>query len=164
MAFVASIDRQLELELAGSCMKIGHHTVWHCDAQVPLMDCPLWIKRNIMKERLMCIVFCALDVAVMKTGKKTLWSLPCRLTPRVWGRWEPGAGALGSSQLLFFCVSSTESSPGMYTTASLGMFPKLPPFFQQSFCMSEAFRDYFIPSVRLQTHWHGLHCPDLPFA
>lgn len=70
MAFFAAIDRQLEIQLAGSYRKIGHHTAWHHDAQVPLIDCLLWIKRNIMKHRLMSFVLCALDVAVMKTWKK----------------------------------------------------------------------------------------------
>lgn len=57
MAFVASIDRQLELQLAGSCMKIGHHSARHCDARVPLMDCPLGTKRkNGGQTHVLCVL------------------------------------------------------------------------------------------------------------
>lgn len=38
MASVASVDRQLELQLVGSYMKIGHRSAQHCDNQGPLMD------------------------------------------------------------------------------------------------------------------------------
>lgn len=150
MAFAASIDRQLELQLAGSCMKIAHHTAWHRDAQVSSMDCPLWMKRNKMKGRLMCFVCCALDVPIRKTGKI---ALPCQFTPCVLGRWEPGAGALGSPHILFSCGSSTQSSPGMYTAACFRHVSKIAPFFQQSFCLFKAFRNCVIPSVWLQTHF-----------
>lgn len=37
MAFVASTDKQLELQPAGSYMKIGHHTAQHRDDEIPLM-------------------------------------------------------------------------------------------------------------------------------
>lgn len=130
MAFVASIDRQLELQFAGSCMKIGHNSAWHCDTQVPLMDCPSWITRNIMKERLICIVF--LDVAVMKAGKK-----PCDHSLSIHTMCVGQVGTWGWSTGIFsgfiFLWSSTESSPDMYIAASLCMFLKVHPFPSNSF-------------------------------
>lgn len=94
------------------------------DAKVPLMDCPLWMKRNKMKERLMFFVFFALDVAIMKTGKKLCDHFLVNSHHVCWA---------GRNHILFSCWSSTESSPGMYTAAPLGMFIKLPPFFSSPF-------------------------------
>lgn len=41
MAFLVSVDRQSELQLAGSYMQTGHHTAQHFDAQVPFFGWPL---------------------------------------------------------------------------------------------------------------------------
>lgn len=155
MAFVASIDRQLELQHAGSCMKIGHHSAWHPDAQAPWMDCSLWMKRNKMKERLMCFVFCALEVAIVKTGREPCDHFLVNSHHMCWA---------GGNQHLIFLWVLHRTQPRYVHSSFFKHISKISPFFQQSFCMSKAFRNYIIPSVRLQTHWHGLHCPDLPFA
>lgn len=77
--------------------------------------------------------------------KKALWSLSFQFTPRVLGRREPGAGALGSPHILFSCASSTQSSPGMYTAASLSIFLNLPPFFSSAFSCLKLSEIIFFP-------------------
>lgn len=124
MAFVASIDRQLELQLAGSCKKIGHHSAWPwCQSSLNGLSFMDEKEQNERKTHVLCL-FCS-GCSYHEDRKKTLWSLPCQFTLCVLVRWE--------STLLFSCWSSTESSPGMYTAAPLGMFLKLPPFFSSPF-------------------------------